>query len=242
LPSWSHDVFHYGHQQSNENSYPLSFVAGLSGLGYNQVSQTWWVVFTKASVDTAWVVAFFASYAVGGGLDGFTSSSAASPIAVQYPLQAAPQAYVYFFQHLDMTGDAGSGAPTDFAHNNILNTEVSTSTEIHADRQAEGLRETFTHTVDQVSPVFAQVVDGSVYGAMECFSMKVTDNVTSAGGSPVVQSADQSTWGYEIPPGSYSSLTFTQEDDACVEESATSGVTLTSNSGGSYAIAMIPSG
>ncbi len=225
-----------------ESSYPLSFMAGLSGLGYNQVSQTWWVVFTKASDNTPWEVAFFASYAVGGGLEGFTSSSAASPLAVQYPLQAAPQAYVDFFQHLDMTGDAGTGAPTDFAHNNILNTEVSTTTEIHANRQAAGLRETFSHTVDQVSPVFAQVIEGSVYGSMECFSMKVTDTLTSANGSPVVQSADQSTWGYEIPPGSYASLQFTQEDDACVAESATSGFTLTSDSGGNYAIAMIPSG
>jgi len=224
-----------------ESTYPLSFMAGLSGLGYNQVSQTWWVVFTKTSVDMPWVVAFFASYAVGGGLDGFTSSSAASPIAVHYPVQAAPAAYADYFQHLDTTGDAGAGAPEDFAHNNMLNTEVSRTSEIHADRRAAGLRESFTHTVDQVSPVFAQVVDGSVYGAMECFSMKVTDHVTSADTSPIAQPADQSAWGYQIPPGSYSSLSFTQEDDECVEESATSGITLTSNSGGTYAIAMVPS-
>lgn len=224
-----------------ESSYPLSFMAGLSGLGYNQVSQTWWVVFTKANADTPWVVAFFASYAVGGGLDGFTSSSSASPIAVRYPLQAAPQDYVDFFQHLDTTQDPGSGAPTGFAQNNMLTTEVSTTSRIDAERSADGLRETYTHTVDQVSPVFAQVVNGSVYGAMECFSVKMTDDVTSADGSPVVQPADQGAWGYRVPPGSYSSLDFSEEHAACVEESATSGVTLTSDSGGTYAIAMTPS-
>jgi len=225
-----------------ERSYPLSFMAGLSGLGYNQVSQTWWVVFTKASAATPWVVAFFASYAVGGGLDGMTSSSSASPIAVQYPLEAAPQDYVDYFQHLDTTQDPGSGAPTGFAQNNMLNTEVNNTTRIDAERSADGLKETYTHTVDQVSPVFAQVVDGSVYGAMECFSVKMTDDVTSADGSPIVQPADQGAWGYRVPPGSYSSLDFSEEHVGCVEESATSGVTLTSDSGGSYAIATTPSG
>jgi hypothetical protein len=224
-----------------QSAYPLSFMAGLSGLGYNQVSQTWWVVFAKATASTPWVVAYFASYAVGGGLDGFTSSSAAPQVALRYPLQDAPQNYVGFFQKLDMTGDAGSGAPAGFAKNNFLDTEVRTTSGIHADRQAAGLQESFTHTVDQVSPIFAQVVDGSVYGAMECFSMKVTDTVTSSRGSPIVQPANQVAWGFRIAVGSYSSLHFTQEDDECVEESATSGVTLTSNSGGNYAISAIPS-
>ncbi len=215
-------------------------MAGLSGLGYNQQSQTWWVVFTKSSTSTPWVVAFFASYAEGGGLDGFISNSA-SPAAVRYPLQNAPQAYVDFFQNLDMTGSAGNGAPSDFAKNNILNSEVSTTSSLDDRERAEGLRETYTHTVDQVSPVFAQVVGGTVYGAMECFSMKATDDVTSANGSPIVQPADQGAWGYQIPPGSYSSLDFSREDAACVEESPSSGVTLTSDSGGSYAISTTPS-
>jgi hypothetical protein len=224
-----------------QSSYPLSFMAGLSGLGYNQQSQTWWVVFSKTSATTPWVIAFFASYAEGNGLDGFTSNSA-SPITVQYPLTGAPQAYVDFFQNLDSTGSAGTDAPVDFAQNNILNTEVSISTELDQKRKADGLRDTFTHSVDQVSPIFAQVVDGSVVGAMECFSMKVVDDVASADGSPVVQPSDQAAWGYQIPPGSYSELDFSQEDAACVEESATSGITLTSNSGGDYAISATPTG
>jgi hypothetical protein len=96
--------------------------------------------------------------------------------------------------------------------------------------------------VDQVSPIFAQVVDGSVYGDMECFAMHMTDDITSSDGSPIVQPANQTAWGYEIPAGSYSSLEFTQEQDECVEESATSGITVTSDSGGRYQIATTPSG
>jgi hypothetical protein len=225
-----------------QSSYPLAFMAGLSGVGYNQLSQTWWVVFTKASATTPWVVAFFASYEGGGGLDGFTSNSAPSPIAVHYPLQDAPQAYANFFQTLDATGNAGSGVPTDFAQDNILDTEVSTTTELNARDKANGLRETYSHAVDQVSPIFAQVVNGAVYGAMECFSMKVTDDITSANGSPVVQPTSLDAWGALVPPGSYASIDFTQEDDACVEESATSGITLTSDSGSRYAVSTTPSG
>ena len=71
--------------------------------------------------------------------------------------------------------------------------------------------------------------------------MKVTDDVTSAKGSPIVQPGNQGAWGYAIPPGSYSSLNFMQEDGACVEESATSGITLTSDSGGIYSISTTPS-
>jgi hypothetical protein len=216
-------------------------MAGLSGVGYNQVSQTWWIVFTKVGATTPWVVAFFASYEVGGGLDGFTSNSAPSPVAVQYPLQAAPQAFADYFQSLDTTGSVGTGTPTDYAENNFLNTEVTRTAAIDAEQKAEGVKEVYSHTVDQVSPIFAQVVDGSVYGAMECFSVHMTDEITSNDASPIVQPADQSTWGYEIPPGSYVSFDFNQEDDECVEESATSGITLTSNSGGSYEITTTPS-
>ena len=225
-----------------QTSYPLSFMAGLSGLGYNQQSQTWWVVFTKKSVGTPWVIAFFASYAEGDGLDGFTSNSASTPMAVQYPLQNAPQAYADYFQNLDATGNPGGGAPAHFAQDNILTSEVTNTTQLDNRYTAEGLHEAFFHTVDQVSPIFAQVVNGSVVGAMECFSVTVTNNVTSAKGSPIVQPANQQAWGYQIPPGSYSSLNFTKDDGACVEESATSGITLTSDSGGTYAISTTPSG
>jgi len=224
-----------------QNGYPVSFMAGLSGMGYNQLSQTWWVVFTKTSTNTPWVVAFIASYAEGGGLDGFNPYSDLSPTSVQYPLQDAPQAYLNFFQTLDTTGDLGTGAPLHFAHDNILSTEVNNTTNIRERRKAEGLHETFTHTIDQVSPVFAQVVDGSLYGSMECFSTRSTDHITSVNGSPITQPSDQGAWGLLVPPGTYASLTFTQEDDSCVEESFTSGVTLDSESGGTYAISTTPS-
>jgi hypothetical protein len=225
-----------------QRTYPLSFMAGLSGLGYNQQSQTWWVVFRKAAAAAPWVIAFIAGYTEGNGLDGFESNSAPSPMSVHYPLPDAPQAYANYFQHLDATGDLGDGAPTDFAKDNILNYEVSSTAELDARRKAAGFHQTFTHAVDQVSAVFAQVADGSLVGSMECFSMKLTDDVTSATGAPIVQPADQQVWGYLIPPGSFASISFTSEDDVCVEEDAVSGITVTADSGSAYAIATTPSG
>lgn len=222
--------------------YPLSFMAGLSGTGYNQLSQTWWVIFTKTSASAPWLVAFIAGYAEGGGLNGFTAFSALSPAPVPYPLQDAPRAYADFYQKLDETLDAGTGAPTNFAHNNLLEDEVNNTTEIDEQQKAEGLKQTFTHSVDQVSPIFAQVIHGSLYGSMECFSIRATDEITSANGSPIVQPQDQEAWGNLIPPGSYASMHFTREDDACVEESFTSGITLDSDSGGNYVISTTPSG
>ena len=223
-----------------QTGYPLSFMAGLRGLGYNQQSQTWWVVFTKAGAGTPWVIAFFASYAEGNGLDGFTSNSSPSPVAVHYPLQGAPEAFAQYFQELDATGTTGNGAPTDYAHNNILNSEVTGTSQNDQQDKAEGLHETFTHTVDQVSPIFAQSINSTVIGAMECFTVTATQDVTSATGSPLVQPASQTTWGYQIEPGSYASIDFTKDDAECVEESADSGITITSESGGTYLIATTP--
>ena len=223
-----------------QSTYPVTFMAGLSGTGYNQLSHTWWVVFTKPSATTPWVIASIAGYTGGGGLDGFTAYSDAAPATVPFPLQDAAQAYVDYFQGLDTTHDPGTGLPAHYAHDNILDSEVGDTTQIRQRRVADGLHETFTHAVDQVSPVFAQVIDGSLYGAMECFSVRSTDVVTPTGSAPIVQPADEQEWGLLVPPGSYASLTFTQEDDSCVEESLTSGITLDSESGGTYAISTTP--
>lgn len=223
-----------------QSSYPLSFLADLSGLGYNQQSQTWVVVFTKTSPATPWLIAIFTSYAEGNGLDGYVSNSTSPSITVHYPLQDAPQAYADFFQSLDSTLDVGNGVPANYAHDNILNSEVARTTEINEKQQAAGLHNSYTHSVDQVSPVFAQVVDGSVYGEEECFSVAVTDDVTSTNGSPIIQPENQSNWGYRIPPGSYSALKFKQEDAACVGENPISAITLASDSGGSYSISTTP--
>jgi hypothetical protein len=163
-------------------------------------------------------------------------------LTVQYPLENAPQEYADFFQSLDTTGDTASKAPAGWGMGNILTSEVSTTKEIRARQVAAGLHDTLTHTVDQTSPVFAQVTGNSLYGAMECFSVTVTDNMTTASGTPIVQPPDRETFGNLISPGSYSSIKFTKEDDACVGEDATSGVTLDADSGGTYVIVATPSG
>jgi len=223
-----------------QSSYPLSFLAYLNGLGYNQQSETWVVDFTKTSPATAWVVAFLTSYAEGDKLGQLMSNSLLPSITVPYPLEEAPQAYADFFQRLDSTLNAGNGRPADYATDDQLDSEVSTTTEIDEREKALGLHDTYTHSVDQVSPIFPQVVDGSVLGEEECFSVAVTDDVTSANGSPIVQPADQSAWGLRVPPGSYSSLNIKQEEAACVGESQISAITLLSSSGGQYSISTTP--
>jgi hypothetical protein len=223
-----------------ESSYPYSFLAGLSGVGYNQLSLTWWVVFTKSSASSPWVIAFVASFESGGGLTGGAPYSSAAPPTVPHPLAPGPQAFVDFFQQLDTTGNAGDGLPTNYAHDGALDSDVTVSTNLFEARHAAGLDQQFSHTVDQVSPEFAQVVNGAVYGAMECFSMQVSDVVTSANGSPVVQPPDLSTWGSLVPPGSYAQLKLMQEDDECLGEDAGGGITLLAESGGDYQVATTP--
>jgi hypothetical protein len=223
-----------------QTTYPLSFLAGLNGRSYSQLSITWWVVFTKASSSAPWLIAFLGSFEEGGGLTGFPPYATASPLSVPNTLAAAPQAFAAFFQELDSTGNEGSGTPANYVQDNILNTEIQNSQSSYA-QTPPGLTKQYTHSIDAVSPVFAQVVNGSVYGAEECFAMHVTEVVKPTDGSPIVQPEDQSTWGYQIPPGSFSELSFTTESENCVAEDSGGGITLNANFGGAYSSVAIPS-
>ena len=131
-----------------------------------------------------WLIAYLASYAQGDGLDGFTSNSDVAPTDLHYPMADAPQAFADFFQTLDSTGATGTGAPAGYARNTYVDELVTDTTRELDTRASEGLRGTTTHRVDGVSPVFPQVVDGVVYGAMECFAMQAAVDVTSTGGTP----------------------------------------------------------
>jgi hypothetical protein len=225
-----------------QSGYPLTFLEGLSGTAYDQQPLTRWVVFTKQDAPSPWVVSTVASYVNGGGLDGFTPFSTLPPFAVAHPLSAGPQAFADFFQDVDSTGDPGSGLPTDFAHSPILDTDVSGSVNWVARLQAAGLTDRYTHTIDGVSPVFAQVVDGTAVGAMSCFSMRLVEVITSADGTPVVQAAEGGLFGALVPPGSYGQVTLTAEDDTCIGEDSGGGLTVLADSGGTFAATTTPTG
>ena len=223
-----------------QSGYPLSFLEGLSGTAYNQLSLTRWVVFTKSGIQAPWLISSVASFEGGGGLTGFTPFSSMPPLSVPNPLSSGPAAFAAFFQQVDMTGNAGSGVPPDFAQTNVLNGDVSRSVSAFADDQANGISEKYTHTVDQVSPVFPQVVDGSLYGSMLCFSMTIVDTVTSTTASPVTQPDSLARWGALVAPGSYAQIQFTGEHDVCLGEDSGGGITLLAEAGGNYQVSTTP--
>jgi hypothetical protein len=70
----------------------------------------------------------------------------------------------------------------------------------------------------------------------------MTDVMTTTSGAPIVQPPDQNVLGNLIQPGSYSSIKYISEDDECVGEDATSGITLDGETGGQYSIAVTPTG
>ena len=184
-----------------QTGYPLAFLEGLSGTAYDQRRLTRWVVFTKADFRSPWIISYLAAYVDGNGLDGFTPFSSLAPFAGTYPLSEGPAAFADFFQQLETTGNDGSGAPPDFAQSPILDSDVTGSENWVTRAKTAAVTVRYRHSIDGVSPVFPQVVDGAAVGEMSCFAMHVTEVITSPGSTPVVQPPDESLLGNLVPVG-----------------------------------------
>jgi hypothetical protein len=209
-------------------------------VGYDELTQMWWVGFTKTGATTPWVVAFVTANKGGNGIQDLDPYAVATPPKVPNPLPSAPQAFANYFQHLDTTGDLGKSLPTSYGDTTIMDTEVQVSSNLYQQRKAEGLNLQISHQVDQVSPVFPQFVSGSPYGATECFAVSMTVIVTSTTGSAVIQPPDRSAWGPEIAPGYYKQLNLSYEDEEWVAENSGGLISLNAEEGGLYSFSAIP--
>jgi len=213
-----------------QSTYPLAFLAEFQGKTYGQAPATRHVVFTKADAASPWLVAFDADYIKG---QPFLPSSMTGPIAgpdMGPALRKATQDFADYFQTVDSTGNVGTGTPTGFANDNILSSDVSGSASIYPGRAAAKLTDTYTHSIDAISPTFA--VDSG--GTELCFAMRVHDVVSPVGAARIVQPADQSVWGNRIAPGSYHHLDILKESEDCLVTAPSSAIYLVADAGATY--------
>jgi hypothetical protein len=228
-----------------QTSYPISFGAGLTGTDNGQQAPNFFVVFTQAIPGAPWLISFVADFGGSTGFSGFAPFSADPPsVSQEFEITLAPALYAEYFESVDTTGNLGSGTPTDYSpQSRILQSEVSGSNATHAAWRAAGYKEQITHTVDQVSPIFTTGPSGSLFFSIECFSIRVTDNVTPGNGSPLVEPQDEQTFDGLVAPGSYSDISFSVEDEACIDEGpGENGYALFGDFGGDYRVTSTPSG
>ncbi len=209
-------------------------------MGYDEITQTWWIGFTKSGPSTPWVVAFNTGYKAGGGITGGDPYTDQAPPSVPDPLPLAPGEFADYFQKLETTGATGSGIPVHYGRTTLINTDVEVASNLYQLHSAEGLKEQVTHRVDMTSPVFPVAFNGSITGAMECFAVSVTSTDTSSGEAPIIQPPDRSAWPQEIAPGDYAQITTDSEDNECVVEGSNGLINVYSENGGIYSYSATP--
>ncbi len=221
-------------------SYPLSFLAGLHSSGYDEQGQTWWVVFTKAGAATPWIIAFVAGNTGGTGIDGHDPYALKTPPTEPNPIDQDPQAYASFFQKLDTTGKVGNGLPKNYGQTPIIDQFVESTSSLYEFRRASRVREQVRHRIDEVSPVFAFVNNGTAVAAIECFAINLKEAFAATAGFPISQPPDRSEWTHLLQPGSYKSLSYSDEEDNCVVEDPDGLSYLFANQGGVYSMSATP--
>ncbi|HXQ75943.1 MAG TPA: hypothetical protein VN791_05550 [Acidimicrobiales bacterium] len=214
-----------------QTSYPLSFMAELDGTLYDGTPLDKQAVFTQAAPTAPWLVAYVGSYTGGEPVLGTwgTSLQAAAP-PVPSDITAAPQELADFFQVVDQAGMVPA-LPPGFVDDTYLKQTVSQAQQ-DVDNRAQLHQEvTLTHTIEQISPVFA-----STGGDVVCADMTLSSVTTSARGGSLVQSPDYHPWGHLLAPGSYPAVTDLERYDVCFFEDESGTIQLFSDMGGPYSL------
>ena len=224
-----------------QSSYPISFLAEFVGVNYDNSPLTKEVVFTQASSGAPWLIAHLGSFVNGEPISDLSSNVSAAPPAVPTLITQVPETFATYFNTLDNTGKPPTPRPPGFSSNNYLTEVIGQSEQAYLTETTGGYKDVNTHVVGPVSPVFAVEENGQIRGVEMCFYLDISTTVTRTNGAPVVQPADQSTFGNLLAPGSYSSLHETQNEDNCVSESITGTSYLLSTLGGISSITGVPS-
>jgi hypothetical protein len=216
---------------SPQTTYPLWFMAELDGTLYDGAPLDKQAVFTQASPTASWLVAYVGSYTGGEPILGpWGTSLQSAPPPIPSHITSAPAELAAFFQIVDKAGHVPA-LPPGFTDDTYLRQTVAQAQQDVESRDQLHQKVTFTHTIDQVSPVFA-----STGGDIVCAAMTLSSETTAAKGGPLVQSPDYSPWGHLLAPGSYPSVDDLQGYDVCFFEDQAGTVQLFSDMGGPYSL------
>ena len=77
--------------------------------------------------------------------------------------------------------------------------------------------------------------------AIECFAINLKEAFAATAGFPISQPPDRSEWtDHRLQPGSYESLSYSDEEDNCVVEDPDGLSYLFANQGGVYSMSATP--
>jgi len=188
-----------------QSAYPVSFLAEIHQKDFSQAPIVEEAVFTQDTAGEPWLVSYLVSYV--GAAPFLTADSDAPAPTTPLDVSIVNRQLATFFQAVFDNGVPPTGS---FRPSGSIKQETEA---IIADRNfltQQKLKETLTYSAGSHSIAFD--VTGTDLMCGEIRSHSVT---TSANGAPIIQPADQSTFGQELPAGSYSSLTNDGVRDTC---------------------------
>ena len=207
-----------------QRAYPISFLAEVQETDYTEQPLVVEAVFSQASAGAPWLISYLVSYV---GAPPLLHSSSDAPVpATPQDISAVDGQLASFFQTVFNTG---SPPANSWPQSGSIKQETDT---VIADRKAlaqNKFQEALTYSPGTHSPPFN--APGLEVMCGEIRSHSVT---TTTSGSPIVQPADQSTFGQELPAGSYASVTNDGIRDACWDVNPSGAVAPITFFGGVY--------
>lgn len=211
-----------------QTSYPLSFFAQIEQKGFDLSPMDVDAVFTKDSSSSPWLVSYLISFNATseppGELTMTTIDTEPPPVPFNMPIVGNQLAS--FFQ---TAFDTGKPPTTSWPQTGSIAQETNQIIESSHSLSSSELKETVDYVANATSPTFA-----APGGDLMCGEIWWQSVITPTNEQPMVQPTDQSKWGEELAPGSYSSITNNGLGDACWFGSTGGVVTPLSFFGGVY--------
>jgi hypothetical protein len=195
-------------------SYPLSFFAEVDQPDIPDGPVVQFLVFERQTDREPWMITYATGYGGTRHLLGTTSQLGSAPMAIN-PGSTPFVALAALFQSLRETGSAlrGNLWSSSIKDPGYELTEFATDlTEGYELDHGSGIDVSATYGVDDFSPDFAMPA-----GSLACATITAEVFMHRADGSPMTQTNTGAIFGPLVPPGNFSTITFHEAVDTCVE-------------------------
>lgn len=190
-------------------AYPVSFMAEIHERDYDLTPLGIDAIFTKGSAHAPWLVSYLVNFVPGTGsipnLNG--TSIGETPPQIPFDVTIVGGQFASFFTTVFDTCNIPAKS---WPQTGSMAEETNKILDDCQDLSLLGLKESLTYRATVHSPAFA--LPG---GDFMCGEIRWNSVITTSTGKPVVQPADQSTFGAQLAPGSYMSVTNHGVKDAC---------------------------
>lgn len=218
-------------QVTSAQSYPLGFVAAMSGTGASGSAIEQLAAFTQSASGAPWTISLLVDVPTVE-----VSTAAPAPGAVASIGGAALDALAASWQQWAQSGAPPTGGAVPFAATAAYST-VGTQQAQQVGLSA--LRGVHEQVVFQSEPASLLQFPGQT--STVCGAVQETAVFTGASGGAVTQPPDQATWGASVAPGPYRSVTEESVYQVCLA-SVNGAVHVLGGNGGQFSVSAAPAG